>query len=195
MKVSLALITTPLHILTLNTGVKNPFHEKEEENVNCRPVTLEFRKIAKDFEVTELGYQQALEHPAFRYPIVLEYEKDLYKGPDEAAGRVLRELGVNVPARPTELLRTTDCPLSELVENWEEVQRFLDQTAYNWALEPNGVQEPLPGRIEKILRMCRVEATQTRPSFVRCPRTLPVWRTHRNQKSGSKAVGDWTPRP
>ena len=139
-------------------------------------------KIYKDFAVTERAYQESLEHPAFRNAISLQYERDLYDDPHPTAQRVLRELGLEVAPRRMELVKTTDCPLAEMVTDWEEVKKFVEGTPYEWALEPNGVQEPLPGSTEELLRMCRVKPTDTRPAYVRCARTIPVWRRKRVQQ-------------
>lgn len=143
----------------------NVFHTNTEENVNCHP--LEFKNHMLDVEKVEEAYIEALQHPAFHNRVSLAYERDLHQDVNVGAARVLAGLGQELPPAHFTLVPTTDCPLQELLTNYDYLSELVTGTEYEFVLEPDGEQVPLD-RPERLVRMCPARPTLLRPSFVRC---------------------------
>lgn len=66
----------------------------------------------------------------------LEYSRDIEKGLSVGYGKVSRFLDLPLKTPKVYYKRTNPYPLSELVENYEELCNLLGDTKYSWMLEP-----------------------------------------------------------
>ena len=128
---------------------------------------MEFENRMLRVDNMEKAYIEALQHPAFHNRISLAYERDLHQNVNVGAARVLAGLGQEMPPKSFTLLPTTDCPLQEMLTNYDHLKELVTGTDYEFVLEPDGEQVPLD-RPERLVRMCPARVTNLRPSYVRC---------------------------
>lgn len=64
----------------------------------------------------------------------LEYERDIERGPGVAYDKVCAWLGLSPQAVRVRLKKLNDRPMSEIVENFQEIRTFLSGTPHEWML-------------------------------------------------------------
>lgn len=116
-------------------------------------------------------YAEALAHPAFPHRLAISYENDIYEDPGIAAGKINAFLGRDAPLSNPILAHTTDCPLPNIIANYDEGLQLMTDTPYEYLLEPDGAQMQLP-RSEVLVGMCSVASTEVGLEFLPCVDTL-----------------------
>lgn len=151
--------------------VSGRWHAMAQENANCKQtVVIDTQKQGKCdpqrqhtmiglFRMSDAAYQELFTgRVAALFPdaVVLSYENDIYPtGGAQAVRKILRHFGTDVTELQdlaTGLVKTTDCALKEVIENFDEVKQVLEGTRWRYCLEEAGGQAVVDSPIELVLR-------------------------------------------
>ncbi len=91
-------------------------------------------KLLEALEFTTQRLDLARQLLAGRDVLCLTYEEDIADDPSRAYGRVCDFLGITRESVETKYSRTTPFPLSEIIENFDDVQAALAGTEFEWML-------------------------------------------------------------
>lgn len=95
----------------------------------------EARQIVDAFAEIDATYQRLLALLEQHHTLSLTYEDDLQSDPRVAYHRVCEFIGIEPQSVSPRLGRTNPYPLSEVIENYDDVVRALVDTPYEWMLE------------------------------------------------------------
>ncbi len=119
-------------------------HYRSGDSVSAQKVTLDVERISIDFSTRTLlecltDYDQQIssldELLADDQVLRVVYEEDVEADPIVGYSKICRFLDLQPQSPTVRLKRTNPYPLSELIENYNEVRCYLTGTKYEWMLE------------------------------------------------------------
>jgi hypothetical protein len=120
------------------------YHITTPRKPSLRPVHLNVDKIEIDFDSKplleflrdyDLQFNSVRELLGDRPTLELTYEDDIENDPLKAYHRICEFVGLEPVKAPVKLSRTNPFPISQLIENFEELSNLLSGTPYEWMLE------------------------------------------------------------
>jgi hypothetical protein len=134
---------TGIYVLKQESAIHQP-ERQETMHVNCDEITegFETNGLIKWLEVYEHSYAQLRsnliqwrEANGCNEPLCLSYEQDIEATPLVGYNKTCDYLGIQPESPAVQLKRINGKPLSELLDNYDEVADHLASTRFAWMLD------------------------------------------------------------